>query len=257
MPHNDRSLVFRGKPLGLNMLYDVFKLSQGSDKEAGSIRVSKMSKEVFEKNALNRMKVYVAFRAVSESMVGLIDSYVQGAEEQARYAPLRALCVEINGLVDVINMKPGKEMVPLDSPDHKQLQQLVRVVEMLTEWRDESKAASDMHRFLPMTTYEDVCLVCISTIGLSKVLLKTDRSIKIAQNRLGSDVCEHRFSTCKSFGAYLKGDYDVKNARADANSMSAQSFTANDRGNSGKRAVQTADMTAPIARQQKKKKTSK
>jgi hypothetical protein len=94
--------------------------------------------------------------------------------------------------------KPGFEN-GIDAKLHPDLEDLLKLVRFAEEWRQEVEleADPDWHRFLPMTTYEDLVWMCTGTYVLANRYCGTGVDFKIHLGRCGTDCCEYRFGNLK------------------------------------------------------------
>ena len=97
----------------------------------------------------------------------------------------------IDRFVDIMN-GTKKGCTCIDSKNHRHLKELLDVVTIFTEWKNK-EAGKNKDAFIPMSTYEDLCWVVFSTVGIARHQLP-NQGVVLVQKRAGSDVCEHQFS---------------------------------------------------------------
>jgi hypothetical protein len=74
------SLLYRGQPISLEMLEDVWRDAGGAD--GGSLRTNRLSQEHFTENSHNRMRMYLKVQVISAAAARLIR---QQARNQMRW----------------------------------------------------------------------------------------------------------------------------------------------------------------------------
>jgi hypothetical protein len=260
-----RDLKFRGQPLSLEMSHAMYLRQQANVGET-ALSSTRLCADAFSKNCENRMTAWLAFKITSKSMIATIENNCNTEEEKATYGPLVEILGYLDKFIDIINAKKSKGFSSIDRSDHPYLDDLLKVVTVLTEWKHE--AGTNKLHFLPMSTYEDLMLANLSTIGLAKLYLPTTEQLtvdstsvdcsdcsslierpykylKLATGRLGSDVCEHRFGDAKSRGAHDKLSFDQSTGRADAVS-GCRAFNMKDSGNAGGAKIDPKELTADL-----------
>ena len=80
---------------------------------------------------------------------------------------------------------------PINSPDHRHIGELLDILDIFCEWRNESP---EKIHFIPWQSFEDLVYLIIGIIGVSKLYLKKDKSRILVQRRSGSDDVEHEFA---------------------------------------------------------------
>ena len=255
---NRRKLRFRGYPLHLMMLYDLWMES----KRDGNLTVTKLTDDHFFKNASSRMRVYLAVQVTSASSVALIDAYSQQLNMEKEYSSLRLLFVHLNRFVDIMNARSYKKMSPIDSPEHPYLNELLDLSKILFEWKQEAK--DDEHSFLPISTYQDLQWCIFGTIGFARNYIKVPDAAAIGngdktsdpvcqkpildQGRFGSDDNEHRAADLKSRGATTKRQLDLNNSRADSFTCNAAVFNMKPTNNSAGIKLKARDLNQPLTK---------
>ena len=146
-----------------------------------------------------------------------------------------------------------QEHKPTAQPDHKYFDHLEEIVRIFGEWRHESEG--NPTEFVPQSKYMDLMWLCIATIGLGKTYLKPrdevdldneDEVTALAQDRHGSDQCEHRFNNLKANNATNKYAADRANGKADAMNGAAAAFNMKPKGNSASALIRTEDIVATL-----------
>ena len=191
-------LHFRGQKLSLKMLQDVWL--DGNDMVSiGSLRTNKLTADHFPpKNSYSRMRVHLAVQVVSNTMVSMIGTYCKDNEERKQfYEPIKKICTTLDRLVDICNNTSmssngvWKGCEPINSPDHRHIGELLDILDIFCEWRNESP---EKIHFIPWQSFEDLVYLIIGIIGVSKLYLKKDKSRILVQRRSGSDDVEHEFA---------------------------------------------------------------
>ena len=204
------------------------------------------------------MRVYLAVNITSKSTVRMIERY--SGERSQEYAPLCEVLLKLDKLIDIVNAHAKKKHYPVDSPTSPYIPSLLETVQLFTEWKEEAQNAN---HFVPVTTYQDLCWVCFSTIGLAKQYTKADKSIKLDQGRSGSDDCEHRFCAIKAKGGTAsKHAADIGNAKADGRNLgNTSALNMKAQGNSDSARLQRKDLVSAVKpkedRSEKRKKKQK
>ena len=105
------------------------------------------------------------------------------------FEPLKPSIFHINSLVDIMNAR--KKIDCLSSPNDEKLDTLLDVVKFFSEWKEQS--GINKETFIPETTYEDLCWLYSSKLGICQTYLKNDKSLVLVTGLSGTDVCEHHF----------------------------------------------------------------
>jgi hypothetical protein len=221
MPDSKRNLHLRGMPLSLKMLEKMWRRSRIE----GALRTSKLSEECFIKDAASRMHCYLAFHITSEGMVRVNNQYCT-EDEKKQYEPLNGMLLLLDKLIDIINAKRQKGYEGIDLPTHPYLDHLLMIVKVFTKWKSETV---DDYQFVPMSTYQDLCWVCFSTIGLAKTYLIDNPDDNFVQNEnmnLGGNENESR----EADNLNESGNHEADDEnREDSNPLKAQRVLAQDR----------------------------
>ena len=78
-----------------------------------------------------------------------------------KYGPLREVLLLLNNFIDIMN---GRKNVFFSSPDDENLDELLKLFPIFSEWKDES--LSNKKELIPIQPYEDVCWICFAKIGI-------------------------------------------------------------------------------------------
>eukprot|EP00957_Ditylum_brightwellii_P140854 10729539-Ditylum_brightwellii.AAC.1 len=105
------------------------------------------------------MRVYLAVHIISSTMCCLIDWHANDCGGMEEYAPLRAILISLDWLIDICNathMSHGKlkGCKVMGSPDHHHLQELSDTLKLFSEWKEET--GDDNNKFIPQSAYEDL-----------------------------------------------------------------------------------------------------
>ena len=162
----------------------------------------KLKKEIYEKNAKNRMKVSLAVKLFSMSQLQCILRYGPNLTHKI---PLEHWdsCINFiyktNRWINVMNGSSKHGCEPVDNADHPHVFELLSYASYLDQWR----RAVHPSNFLPISTYEDCVSTLLAVVLTTRIYLKrwSDTGYpveKIMQRRHGTDDCEKLF--CKSRG---------------------------------------------------------
>ena len=185
-------------------------------------------------------------------MCHLIDSFAgdESCGGFARYAPLHALLLCVNHLIDIMNARREKDCWPIDSPDSPLLSDLESTLALFTEWKVE--AGADTEEFIPNTLYQDLCWLCLGTIGMASFYLSRDKIYVMAQHRSGSDCVEHHFGNAdqrNSNGTVL----NMTEASARSTGVRCNSFNVCSKANTAGSQILAAELTLPLLKAVPKK----
>ena len=168
----------------------------------------RLKKEIFEKNAKNRMRVPHAVKLHSNSMKQCILKYshlITDKIPSSHWIDCIRHLEATNCWVDVMNNSAKQQCEMINTADHPHNYELLDYVSYLEKWRNH------MHpnNFLPQSTYEDCVITCTGVVLTSRIYLKKWSEAgycdeKIVQKRHGTDDCEKLF--CKSRGANPNAD---------------------------------------------------
>uniref|UniRef100_A0A7S2LHX1 Uncharacterized protein n=1 Tax=Skeletonema marinoi TaxID=267567 RepID=A0A7S2LHX1_9STRA len=205
-------LQLDGKPMSLKMLYDCWEHCPDSSGRVGKVmHFPGITREVFVKDAKNRMRVPLAVKAQSNSMVKIIQTYGRSNAQKCNmetYDSLIEHCTKTNRWVDVMNNSRDKGCEQIDDPDHPHCYELLGYVEYHHRWMLQARGKKCG---VPKSTYEDVVWTCIGVVITAHQLLnKFPFALDGTKNRIhqrlhGSDDCEMLFAMSRG-----------KNANADA-----------------------------------------
>ena len=214
------ALHFKRTKMSLKMLQQVWEKSP--DGQGGAnLRITKLSKEHFLKNAYSRMRVYLATQVMSESMNGLIDDYADEVPGgKAAFKSLQVFIRHSDRLTDIVNARYThngklKGCEAMDCPDHKHVGELLEILDWFAEWKQESEKKrkkevakvwkNEKRRikgynkwFIPNSSYEDLGWLVFGLGGLAGTYLLDDKSRTLDQSKSGSDTCEHAFAAMRN-----------------------------------------------------------
>jgi hypothetical protein len=84
----------------------------------------------------------------------------------------------------------------VDGPNHPHFKELLEFVLFLFDWKE--KSCDDLSRFVPISTYEDLCRTALHTVGIAATVLIENNDAIMVQKRLGLDCNEHLFYETRS-----------------------------------------------------------
>lgn len=160
---------------------------------------------------------------------------------------IKAVINVVDPLVDISNGTPEKGCENISSATHRHLEELLNVVRLFTEWKNE--AGKNKQHFIPVSTYEDLCWVCFSIIGIAKTHLPVGRAM--VHKRLGSDVCEKTFG--KSRGKNANGTaQDYRGILGHIQAAGTNSFANHSKTNAGgDTSMRQSEVMAPVPKRPK------
>ena len=266
--NESRELTFRGKPMNLNMPYEMWKASGDADVVGGaSVRMYKFTHDHFKLNAYLKMRVFLAVQIPSQTMIKMIRDHCDRAENLANikdYEPMIELFDKVDRLVDIMNgtgYKKGKNrMVELiNHPKHPHITELFDVLRVFEEWKKESGGFTE--KFITNYSYEDLVWMVFGIAASACLYMKEDGSLAMHQGRSGSDVCEHFFSMIR----YINSNPTMQQAREGCSTVSGgggmygTSFMPESKANAGgaPAAATAAELMAPIEKVEPEKKKRK
>jgi hypothetical protein len=232
-------LRFRGKSMSLLKLHKLWKAS-----ELGyALRTSKFTTDHYFKNAYSRMRAFLAFQITSNTMVELIDVFADSCGGIEEYRPMQELLKHMDRLIDIMNKRRDKGFTAIDSPTHESLLHLEETMILFVEW--EKEAGKKKHHFIPASTHQDLCWLCLSTIGMGRLYLNEDKSKAMSQDRHGSDCCEHHFGNMKGKNPNgTKADCDE--ATAKSTSVRSNTFNTSAKTNTAGASLRSDEITQPL-----------
>jgi hypothetical protein len=193
------------------------------------------------------MRCSLSFQVVSGTTRFLIDNYADQCGGAELYAPLRCIVVSCDRLVDIMNARRDKGCSRIDSPNHPHLNELESILKTFAEWEQDAASHDSPESFLPWTMSEDIKWLCLSTIGLAKFYLKEDNSRVMAQDRSGSDVCEHHFANVKSKNPNPTAA-DANNATSKSTAVRAHTFAVGAKTNTAGSKLYRSEITQPLSK---------
>jgi hypothetical protein len=181
------------------MLEQVWQNEGGPD---GSVLcTNKFGCEHFEKDSYSQMRVYLAVQVVSMSMCHLIQKQAESSKLNAEfYAPLLEIIEKIDHFVDIFNdtveNKQGveKHCKNLNSPKHMYIDELLATLALFNEWTLEAKEKKNAKLSILYTSFDDLCSMVFSLVGIAQTYLKEDCSCIMVQRCGNTDVLEHCFA---------------------------------------------------------------
>jgi len=197
------------RPLSLKMCEDVWLDYEGQTSESAvcgeaPLKLTKLTRDHFNKNAFSRMRVPLAAQVVSNTMCGMIDDVTAGSsEKQLLYQPLRRLCAEMNRFLDIMNGRQEKEYGNIASVDAKELKELNEIMVWFESWYQSiqnnpsfTDADAKKSAFLPEECWYDLQSIIKGVTALSVFYHRKfdGAGITIVQRRLMQDIVEHHFA---------------------------------------------------------------
>ena len=202
-------------PVNMKMLKDLYMETPDMKTDGQIMIYPKLNKEIFEKNAKNRMRVPSACKLHSDSMADCIETYGPRLSARIPTEHWRSTLVHIrktNRWIDVMNNTRSKGCEPINHPNHPHVFELLSYVTYIEQWRQSIHSDN----FLPQSTFEDLILTCTGVVITARMYLPLWRAAgyedeNIIQRRHGTDDLENLF--CKSRGANpnadVKGTHNV------------------------------------------------
>jgi hypothetical protein len=234
------------------MQHDVWK--QTPDSVPGgksSLTLFKFTEEHFVKNPYNRMRSYLAFQVTGESMLTMLDEYGPNVPNCTAdtHDSIKEIVKHVDRYVDVMNGH-NKDCENINSASHPHLEDLLALIRVFTEWKLE--AGKNTERFIPVTTYEDLCWSSFAVIGIAKNQLPEGRAM--VQKRLGSDVCEKSFG--KACGKNANGTAkDYRHIMAHTEGANLQTFSGHSKTNaSGDKVILKSEVSDALPKRPPKQK---
>ena len=131
----------------------------------------RLKKEIFEKNAKNRMRVPHAVKLHSNSMKQCILKYshlITDKIPSSHWIDCIRHLEATNRWVDVMNNSAKQQCEMINTADHPHNYELLDYVSYLEKWRNH------MHpdNFLPLSTYEDCVITCTGVVLISRIYSK-------------------------------------------------------------------------------------
>ena len=207
-----RNLHLNNKPIRLEMPYEAYKNSSDY-KSSGLMIYKKLSKEVFVKNAKNKMRVYLACRAFGNTIIRCIQENVN-QEDLPAYESYILLSKKINRFVDIMTAKNGCHHIK--SGSDVLVYELFDFVGFLHMWRNQTIVIGNPWLFLPYSTYEDLCWTALGTALIAMTRLPEGQTM--VQSRGGLDHLEESFCMAKNKNpcatAYDSGSIMARNSPA-------------------------------------------
>ena len=71
-------------------------------------------------------------------------------------------------------MNGRKKVDSFSSPNDEKLNELLKLVSIFTEWKNES--LSNKKEFIPMQSYEDLCWIVFAKVGVCSKYLRDEKS---------------------------------------------------------------------------------
>ena len=163
---------------------------------------TKLRKEIYMKNAKNRMKVSLAVKLFSMSQLQCILRYGHKISDKIpleHWSSCTNFIYKTNRWIDVMNGNFRSGCTPIDDINHPHIFELLDYTQYLEQWRK----AVHPENYLPVSTYEDCVIASLGVALTSRIYLKRWKEAgyndeKIMQRRHGTDDCEKLF--CKSRG---------------------------------------------------------
>ena len=192
------NLWFCGQAMSLHMLKYIWACAE-SKTTISNLRTHGLTPDHFDlKNSHSWMRVYLSVQVFSQTMIHLIITYRDECGGKEKHAPTVIIIEGIARLVDICNntemsnrgVYEGCEAI--NSPLHKHIKELLDILELFCEWRNESK--DDKSIFLPWHTFDDLYYLVMGIVGISITYLKEDELNIFVQRRSGSDDVENEIA---------------------------------------------------------------
>ena len=196
------NLMYKGHPVAIHMIKKAWLAVDSHS--FGSLRMTKLSDDHFERNSYNSMRVYLAVQLLSLSVLHMLDVYIEkfkGDEQdkvKAEYGPLMEIVAQIDRLVDICNGNRAKGCEWINSPNHKHIKELRQVLTLFHKWRESSEEANE---FITWQSWEDLLSLVYGIEGVAKMYLHEDGSRKMVQRLGGTDCCENQFSAIRGMNS--------------------------------------------------------
>jgi hypothetical protein len=255
----------------------IWRLCGDADAQGG-IRLTKCGTDHFDKTPNNRMRFFLAIQALSESMVKAGDEFLKGTPEAEIFSVFRELVLAIDRFVDIMNARwmNGAKMKgcePINAPDHRHINELLGIASVLYLWEQEPR--ENDKQFIPATTYEDLLVCCLGTVGcvwtyvgnreVSTTVNEDNREVYATvscsarswhfdQKRLGTDKNEHHHGNIRTRNpnpSFLECQY----YSAKSETVNSNNFTFAPKTNTGgQRGGFASELLAPVYKKPTKRK---
>lgn len=185
---------------------------EGLDKDStvcgeAPLKLTKLTRDHFHKNAFSRMRVPLAAQVLSKTMCRIIDSVTANKPPSSKllYEPLRDLCSRMNDFLDIMNGSRDKGYANIKDGDAKELRELGEIMKWFEDWyasiqndpRFGLEPDDKKHAFLPEECWYDLQSIIKGVTAFSVFYLrkfKGHEEIMIVQRRLMQDIVEHHFA---------------------------------------------------------------
>ena len=203
-----RILTYNGQEMTLTMLKDIWIASGDSDATTASLRKYKFTWDHFLLNSYNKMRVFLALQALSQTMINMVKDYClpieqggMGAGDIDDYESFITIISAVNRLVDIMNgvrFKNGqdKQVFLIDCPEHPHVFELFDILRLFEDWKDDTGGFT--HEYITRQTYEDLVWMVFGVAAMACTYLEDDCSLVFHQGRGGSDVCKHFFANMRN-----------------------------------------------------------
>ena len=193
-------LCLDGQPMQLKMIQHLWQASKDGGNDYCLTLHRKFTRNHFEKNSFNRMRVFLAVQITSQGSLRLLRDKLLLQKchiTDELVAPFIKIISTLDRLVDIMNARSVHNGVPKDGriihkPTHPHLMELLDTLKIFAAWKKE--ADSNKEHFITPESYEDMTWMIYAVIGVAVTHLSDDGSKKMDQGRFGSDVCENHFS---------------------------------------------------------------
>ena len=124
--------------LSLLKLKKIWQLDNG---KLGDIRTNKLTEDHFDKNAYSQMRVHLAVKVFSQSMIDLIKAHAEKCGVIGKYKSIIVVIEKLDRLVDICNgtgmgnQGIDKNCKCVDSPVHRNLEELTDILMNFLEWK--------------------------------------------------------------------------------------------------------------------------
>ena len=253
-PRNKTSLCFRGKPISLGIIQKMWEVSSDGNGSSAINIFRKFTRDHFEKNAFNQIRVYLAAQITSLTTIDLLttDELLDKCKfTKEDMLPTIDVVKKLDQMIDIMNAKgfhrnKKKEGEVINSPKHRHLKELLNLLVLFTEWKRE--AGSLKFHFITRESYEDMSWMVFAVVGVASTYLKTDSSRRFDQGRSGSDCCEHHFANIRM--RYQSASLiDCEVGTANAQTSRSNTFTTKSNASTaGTRKETRNELLAPIIR---------
>ena len=256
-----RTLTYHGKEMALKMMENAWVAMGDSDLASASLRKYKFTWDHFLLNSYNKMRVFLAMQALSQTMADMLTDYCKPEAEGGKggdikeFEPMLEIISAVNRLVDIMNgirFKNGKdkEVYLIDTPFHPHIFELFDILRLFEDWKKEAGGFTD--KFLTRQTYEDLVWMVFGVAALACTYLEEGNILH--QGRGGSDVVEHFFAMIRNINPNPTLQQLRQCASKCSNFVKSNLFSWKGKNNAGGAPKGHDDYMAPMMKKSKTKK---